>query len=613
MCGIHVIIDKTKTLDKGPIEKMGQASTHRGEEALGYFHQEQAHYQIFMAHNRLKIIDLSEQANQPLVTEDSREALVYNGEIYNYKEISKKYFGEESLTSSDTITLWKYLREKQKVGLEELKGMYAFVYWNGKKNQLLVARDDFGVKPLCYYQDEQYLIISSEIRSLLASSLIVPTLNESVISYYLQYRFAKAPHSFYNGIFEFPTDTVTIDLPYFTHKKEGSKRILRKNQPSGKTLTGEAEKLIKESLTLQMQADVPIGLSLSGGVDSTLLLALLQEMGYKDLPAYTITYSSQDNHYATRDAVFAQKAALQYGASWRPVQVGEEVLTNFEDFVAQLNQPVADGAALLMKKLAGYARQEVKVLLSGAGADELFAGYNRHTAFYWYLKLALNGKYKNLIIRNLAHLSTSYPQVIHISRKWRKLLQDNEVFPSRTFLNYASLSLPVKKANDADNELVRVEKDWMQEALEWDRKNYLTQDVLRLTDEMSMQENLEVRVPYLYQPLTTWVRQLSSKQLFKSGNKWILKELLSAKGGSAYVKRRKAGFGMPFGHWIRKDRWRHLVAPLKDRQHLVYQFLDFAQTQHLLEKHLARQADYTSEIWALLVLVYWLNVHFPTH
>ncbi|MGV3585997.1 MAG: asparagine synthase (glutamine-hydrolyzing) [Adhaeribacter sp.] len=620
MCGINLIIDKKGKISEDAIRQMTAATRHRGPD---YYALQVAPYGaglIYFGHNRLKIIDPSDAANQPFLSADKRYLLLYNGELYNYRALRKQLQQKGCLfrTESDTEVVLQILIREGQQGLAQLNGMFSLAFYDRQEQHLWLARDRFGIKPLYYAETTEYFIVSSEIKAIMRSGLIPKELNEAQLAHYLYYKHAAKPQTFYRHIHELKEGTALYyangksNLVAFTGPKRSTVKADNPTQ-----LVHYTERLLTDSVEKHLIADVPVGLFLSGGIDSTLLLALLRKAGHRHFPAFTIAHQTAEKSFGTQDAHFAQRAAQQYDANHTVFEISDALLTGTDAFVEALDQPIADGAALLTAYLSSQVKPHVKVALSGAGADELFGGYNRHWAFYKYLQ----NQGKSLLFKQVAKpLVPLFPTGFsHPLRKkfvlWHKLAHKIQKSPRQTFLNFTAMDYRLQQllrqtepATAPNGQTENI--DWLRWCLRHDQHHYLISDVLALTDQAAMQHSLEVRTPYLENNLQLFLAGLPQETLFRHGQKWVLKELLAQHQGKEYIRRSKEGFGMPLGLWLRKPQNQYLLTELQNPEHQVFNYIDFGGTQTLLQKHLRGRHDFSTEIWALIVLAKWLGHNF---
>jgi asparagine synthase (glutamine-hydrolysing) len=465
------------------------------------------------------------------------------------------------------------------------------------------------------------LLLSSEINSLLASGLVKKELNEQQLLSYLRYRHALKPQTFYRNILELEEGQV---LTYANH----SVNLATYLTPAVPTTTvySEAEIIQKtESLLLQsverhLQAEVPVGLFLSGGIDSTLILALTQQLGYAHFPAFTMSNKASEKTFGSEDYWFSQVAAKQFGAEHYSFEIDASILHYLDELVTTLDQPIADGAALLTYYLSEKVKGKIKVALSGAGADELFGGYNRHRAFYHFVQ------HRQLARMTLPLLHAGAPflatGIKHPLRKQFLLLRKlaykiKPHLPEQTFLNFTAMDRHLQQLLQPQFQILPHPEEqsgksteWLRWSLDRDLHQYLIADILAMTDKTSMAHSLEVRTPYLDNHLHDFTQRLPAGILFKNGSKWILKRILEQHQGQQLTHRAKEGFGMPLGQWLRQTANQWLFADLQNPQHLIFKFLKFPETQTMIQALRQGRQDFSTELWALIVLARWLNKRF---
>jgi asparagine synthase (glutamine-hydrolysing) len=375
------------------------------------------------------------------------------------------------------------------------------------------------------------------------------------------------------------------------------------------------EQLLVNALISHTQSAQPAGLFLSGGVDSTLLLALSSHYNLKLPYVFSIVNQKYDKQFGTADYKYVRLAVQQYHPSAEIIEVDESLMDEIDDFIGKMDHPVADPAYLLTYKLSGLASQRTNVALSGAGADELFAGYNRHHAFYSYLK-----NYKRIMkgMPLIKGLNPYIPSTLpFLDRKrvvlLKKLLHKVEKDPWLTFDNFLSfekLNPPLMQGNWDVYNPVDFFPRLLRLALERDRHEYLPEDVLTVNDRGGMLEGLEMRMPYLDHHITSYVLQIPDQMLFSNGQKWILKELLKKYGGERFCQRPKEGFGFPFGHWIRKPEHKNILKKLTSEKNLVFNFIEREEFLKLVRDHLSLKEDNSQEIWSFLILSNWIERNF---
>lgn len=625
MCGINLIIDRRSKLSTDDcIRRMSEATLHRGPDAQGWLRTGGAGHQLFIGNNRLKILDLSDRGNQPMQCaengkEGSRYTLSYNGELYNYFELKNELLQKGYIfrSTTDTEVLLYALAEWGQKILSRLHGMFALAFYDQEKDLLLLARDRHGMKPLYYHQQDDFLVVSSEIRGIMATQLLPKKLNESQLFHYLQFRYAQKPQTFFQEVFEL--------LPGQLLKARGSKAgitissfpapeapVFTETDPS--KITAIAEEKLTDALISHLHTDRDTGIFLSGGMDSALMLALLRHHSSNRLPdCFTITNSPDEAAWGTQDYLWAERAARQYQFRHHPLAIDAGILNHFSSFTGGLDQPIGDGAVLLTAHLADFAGKKVKVVLSGAGADELFGGYNRHQAFYTYLKHYQKIRRILPLLKPVGNILP--PGRLNNLRKplrlWKKVLRELDPSPSKTFLNFLSFQVPESHENHhLQQEGGGFTEGWMRAALSHDRKNYLVSDILALNDKAGMQHSLEMRMPYLAEEVSSFAEAIPASLRLKYGRKWILAEILNKHGGKAFTERKKEGFGLPFGLWIKEGKTDFLWEWLQDAHHPLLQYLDADTVRSYLALHKSGKEDFTQELFSLAVLAHWLTKEF---
>ncbi len=637
MCGISFLLDRTGALGPQAASRMRAATAHRGPDGCGsYQFGDGGPGTVYLGHNRLKIVDLSDDANQPFVSADGRYALVYNGEIYNWRELRTELEteGVSFKSQSDTEVLLHLLIREGTAGLPKLRGMFAFVFYDSAEKQTIAVRDEHGIKPLFWANSDEALAIASEI-SAVRTSGVEADLTEPAIKLlrpldadyelfftphsrqeYLTYRYVKHPPWVYLHEVKPGTAKVWTGLPYdelWTELRYSAERVIPPHTSRAEWLP-RVEALLKQSLDRHLRADVPVGLWLSGGVDSTLLLALAREVTDTAPACFGISLAPTEGSFGTEDYRFGRRAAALFGAEFTEISVDDSLLNYTDESLAALGQPIADSSVLLTWWLARQTRAAgVKAVLSGAGADEWFAGYNRHRAFAWYQQ-------HEAWIQRLAPLLRVIGQALPtgFNVPGRKQLQlvsklltrvgqtaSRDVAAHFTALDEALPNLMRSHIISMD---LMAKRPTENELLEFDRKTYLPQDILALTDQTSMRHGVEVRTPYLDQDLTAYVGQIPAKELLRNGPKWMLRELLNRRGGQAFTKRRKEGFGLPLTRWLRLPKYAWLFDPIRRQDHPLFEYLAYNETQEFLKRFLAGRHDLGAEAWALITLFRWYDL-----
>lgn len=603
MCGIHFILEHQRNTDLA-IQKMTDSTSFRGPD--------ESHFQSFgdigLGANRLKITDQTPWAQQPFISPDRKHALVFNGEIYNYYDLKNELLRHQVQfrSGSDTEVLFNWLKQFGAAGIDRLKGMFAFVFVDLHLDKVIFARDRFGIKPLYFYHDQQKTIVASEIRSILASGKISKRLNTNQIAHYLLFKHAQSPDTFFENVKEVrPGHCVTYQNGIMITKQYYQPATEKRTSAPDNT---KVENLLTKSVLQQINVPVSTGILLSGGVDSTLLLALANKEGFS-MPAFSIVNNRADRSFGTMDYHFARQAAKKFHAVHNEIEVDIGILKDFEALVGNMDQPMGDSAYLMTQIICKYASKSMKVLISGAGADEYFAGYNRHRAFQRYLQNKNTWKFIFPYIRPLLQrvpVGKTIPGRKYL-RLGKKLANSISSSASDTWYNFVTLN-NYGLANNI--QALASQKFDLDKALAYDRQHFLIEDVLAVSDRASMQSGVELRVPYLDDDLTDYIGAFSGDMLLKHGQKWILKEILKKYGGEAFANRPKEGFGLPLAGWLVRSETDHLWKEIFDRKSILHEFIPAELLHHILVEQKSGKEDHGPFLWSVLVLAHWLQQHF---
>ena len=538
MCGINLVLN-----DEGgeaAIQRMMAATAHRGPDHSAWLKPAEG---VFMAGNRLKTHDLGTAGNQPIVLEDGTAALVWNGALYNYDELRNQLLGQGVLFNStaDAEVLIHWLRIYEEEGIKQLEGMFALIFIDRRAGKIIVARDSHGKKPLYYSRRHSQWLFSSEARGVVASGMFKKKFNSSQYVPYFYSRHSFPDESFFQGVKQVrPGEIMTIDLSgnLISSSSMGAEHV-----PVELPSLPQFQEMVVDAVIKNFQADVPVGLILSGGVDSTLLLhSWYQETGQ---PLHTFTAVFESSYRSKyNDPIFAAEVAKKHRCAHHEVLITPElVLRHWDDYIASLDQPVGDSASFLTWMIAREAKQYVKILVSGAGADELFSGYDRHKAFRWYLK------HRDKISRFsfVGNLNGVLP------RRVKKLLTAVAASPEETYLNFSSLQAIPPELRSQFLPYFPPGESPYKAALLWDKSYYLVNDILKIHDNATMAHGVEGRAPYLDRALVALSQNMPEEQHLSIEGKYWMKEVLREAGWGKIASRRKLGFGLPLQEWLQED------------------------------------------------------------
>ena len=572
---------------------------------------------LALGHARLSIIDLSTSANQPIQDETERYTLVFNGEIYNYKSLKKDLIqlGQKFVTHSDTEVLLKLLIEYKEKAIEKLNGFFAFAFYDAQNDELLLARDRFGIKPLHFYQDDDKFIFGSEISSFFAFD-IDKTLNSNAIDLLFTLTYIPAPISILSRV------TKAKPGCYYMYKNGNLKTTVYylptiKNQ-QGLTYTQAKKDLeikLNQAVELRMVSDVSLGTFLSGGVDSSIISAVA-----KDFKSDLQTFSVGFDHSFFDESRYANDVVKKIGSQHTKIMLGEsDFKQNFDEFIDAIDEPFADSSAYAVYLLTKKTKENVTVALSGDGADEIFGGYRKHYA-EWMVRNSSNFKKTgvNLASKLMSGMGESRSGKIgDLNRKIQKLAKGYQYSNDERYWKWASFidesdknNLLQSKQNIIFQEFINIESNDLNEMLIQDQKFILPNDMLLKVDMMSMSNALEVRTPFLDHNLVDFVNGLPSNfKVNKNGRKQILIDTFKNRLPESVYKRQKKGFEIPLQSWIGKNMDEILFSDLFSKSYIEkqglfrYEFIDDLRKNWNNPK----LGDKIYLIWTLLIFQHWWN------
>ena len=621
MCGIAGIFHLSGKHDIDPniISIMNDNQLHRGPDAGDYFFDPG----VSLAHRRLSIIDL-EGSPQPMLSACQRAIIVFNGEIYNFKELHKELTAKGYVfkTHGDTETILNAYLEWGEDCVHHLRGMFAFVVWDRQKETLFMARDRLGIKPFFFsLLEDGHFIFGSELKVLTAHPLFDKRLRDTTVEDYFTFGYVPEPNTIYQNAFKLPPGHRLL-------LKKGDKAVPNSQEywdiPTdiNESLTKEEvnEQLVerlKEAIEIRMVADVPLGSFLSGGVDSSAIVALMSQLQSDPVNACSIGFDVKEFN----ETDFAITVAERYKANHRIDIVGQDDFDLVDKLAALYDEPYADSSAMPTYRVCELARKHVTVALSGDGADELFAGYGRYR---WHmneekLRGSLPLSLRKAIFKPLGVLYPKLdwaPKLLRAKTTFQSLAMNtvegyhnsisilrqderNKLFSSsyKQKLNgYTSLEV----FKQYENKLGSL--DSMKIAQYLDLKTYLVGDILTKVDRASMAHSLEVRVPFLDHKFVEWgFRVPSSINLVKGVGKKSLKRALEPHLPHDVLYRKKMGFSVPLADWFK--------GPLKDRLYdgLLSSkmknsgYFNEKQLQNLIEQHVKGVRDNSAPLWSLMM------------
>lgn len=590
MCGINVILGGHLHAEQ-LAEQMMQATAHRGPDFSSFTKVDE---KVYFAANRLKILDLTEGSNQPMWNKEKDAVLAWNGALYNYQDLRNTLLdlGYRFQTNSDSEVLLYWLRHFGKKGIEQLKGMFSIAYADLRQKIVLILRDPSGEKPLYFSQSNNAWVFSSEARPLTLAT--DKKIDEKQFLPYFYQRHSSPDRSFFEGVHQVLSGTgFQFDLEGKLLEKFSWKHPKQVELPASQN---SFEELLKDAVLKNFHTERQVGTVLSGGADSSLIYALWYEETGEPIPTFTVTFDEKKKSKYT-DPVFSKKLGSKYPSLGKEVFVDlEKVQQNWPAYIASLDQPVADSASFLTWITAKEASTDIQVLLSGAGADELFGGYNRHKAYAHYLKNPSLWKFLKK-----TGIGKILPSGMH------KMISSIGEDQADTFIQMSALQhIPEEHLNQFRQWYPSGETP-LKNALEWDRSFYLINDILKIHDNACMAHGIEGRAPYLDFELITMSQNLSEEQHHQLLGKVWIKEALKKRGLGFIAKRKKLGFGLPLQEWSREAAYMDWVSPVIQKMEADWG-RHFPEEMRILAKkpNQAKGRQYL-QVWNLFVLASWLE------
>jgi asparagine synthase (glutamine-hydrolysing) len=619
MCGIAGIIhlDRDKTVDAERLRRMRDVLRHRGPDAEGLW----IDGSVGFAHRRLSIVDIDGGA-QPMSNGDGTARITYNGEIYNHPELKAELEakGHRYRTRCDTETILHIYKGEGEACVHRLRGMFAFALWDSIREQLLLARDRLGIKPLYYALTSNELIFASEIKAILAAGSIDPAFNEDILPEYLATGFVSGPETFFRGIRKLlPGRTLTWS-------RRGGLRERRYWQPAGTSLPNsqsfkeqcaELRDRLSDAVRSHLMSDLPVGLFLSGGIDSSGLGSLMAPLMRDRIKTFSVGFPEKEGN----ELSYARLAARSIQSEHHEIVVTpEQYFRALPRLIWHEDEPIAFPSSVPLYFVSALAREHVKVVLTGEGADELFCGYNRYRVTAWNQRW---GKAYGRVVPRFARETVSrtidglpWPARRYLSRTFLARSTDpRSVF----FENFAVFGNRARReilshpnGRDPFAELLPYYEEASGGILDrmthTDLQTYLV-ELLMKQDQMSMAASVESRVPYLDHELVEYVVGLPAESKLRGWQtKYILREVLRDLVPPQILTRRKMGFPVPVGRWLQGPFSGIVDEFLVGSRVAARGLLDRDFVRGLTEEHRAGQAGHGTRLWLLANLEIWQRI-----
>jgi asparagine synthase (glutamine-hydrolysing) len=622
MCGIcgQYNFETQAPILRQEVQDMTKTLTHRGPDDEGYYIEGP----IGLGFRRLSIIDLA-GGHQPMSDREKSVWIVFNGEIYNYRELRKELqsFGHVFRTESDTEVILHGYKQWGDDVFNHLNGMFGLAIWDVRKRRLILARDPFGMKPVYYKIERGRVSFGSEIRAVLAASRDRCEVDSDALNLFLRYRYTPSPYTLYKGIKKLAPGTMLIF-------ENGSYQLSRwyQNKPtpfvpmkSDREAQEELLALYQRSVQRHLISDVPVGLLLSGGIDSGLLLALMNLFG-TSWPTFTVGYGSQ---FADDELVDAAETACVLSSVHTPVTLTRSTFEKaLPKIVACLEEPVATSSIVPMYFVCERARQDVKVALIGQGTDELFGGYRRHLGVRYGAVWGNLPKWARTVISSAIHALPRNEMLkrglysLDVPQRMRRYQQVLSILAGQRIDGLFREGQIDQNTGDKILGCWEGLEELMQETDELgglqflELRSTLPDELLMYADKLSMAHGLELRIPYLDKEIVQFAERLPARFKVRGrSQKWLHRRVCQSYLPPSFLKRKKRGFAVNVvDEWFRAEKSSKLGEMLLDSESRMYQYLRREAVQELFDEHSSGRNDNHKILFSLVVLEEWLRSHF---
>lgn len=612
MCGIAGIIGRfDQALGIELIQKMLSVIEHRGPDSNGYWSRDGFSFGM----QRLSIIDIA-GGNQPIWDKESCVGIVFNGEIYNFKKIrlSLETSGIKFHTHCDTEVILQLYLQKGLKAIDDLEGMFGICLYDPRIQKVFLIRDRLGVKPLYYYHDQGDFVFGSEIKSILEALPQKSNLNKQSFWHYLTLRYVPAPETIWENIYKLePGHYLEYDLTRHTFTISKYWEVYFQSEKAVKTRNYEKEfeTLFLEAIEKRLLAsDVPVGILLSGGLDSSCVAAAAVELGHKNFHTFSIGFEDGGQF---SELPYAQKMSDYIGSKHHEFTISQNQFMEFiDDFVWYADEPLADLASIPLYFVSKLAAEHVKVVLSGEGADETLAGYNLDTLAKKLSYLKLLSALPSFVLK---HLPFAILQNLSTSG-YINFLKENATYMTNIFSEDEKQKLCIFPTQRSSREYIKdlYRKSHSREPIDHLQQAYcqswLVEDLLMKADKMSMATSLELRVPFLDHKLVEWCATLPLE--WKVGSLWqgfttkrILRSFAEKRIPKEIITRPKQGFPVPVYKWIQSDLFNFAKESLESKS--LETFFHKDELSSLLQKLKDGELHAAHQVWSIIVLSKWIN------
>jgi asparagine synthase (glutamine-hydrolysing) len=615
MCAISGIVnlDHGKPVDPAVLDRMTDVMAHRGPDGRGTF----VDGNVGLGHRRLSIIDLAGGA-QPMFNEDQSVVTVFNGEIYNYADLTEDLVahGHRFRTHSDTETIVHAYEEYGDSCLERFRGMFAIALWDTRRKKLLLARDRLGIKPVYYYEGQGFLAFASEIKALLEVPGVPCEVDLDALSLYTSLRYVPGPRTMFRNIFKLqPGHCLTLDGSGISVRKYWDLEF-HPFDDNPQELLARFENLLTESVRLRLMAEVPLGVFLSGGIDSSAILAVMSELRRsKGINTFSVGYEEVSGREAgSNEFEYARMAAGAFGSKHHECRIGpDDVRDILPQLVWHLDEPLADASCVPLYFLSKAAREHITVVLSGEGADEVFGGYSIYRRM---LQMENAYRYGGRLLPSFARSLVPGERNRAAFDGISSPLEERYRGVSRAFRPEMKRQLLPWDVERHGNELLASVFESSYQAagrtsalnrmLYMDTHVWLPDDLLLKADKVTMAHQLELRVPFLDHRMVEFASRLPQNAKLRGGvGKALLRRLMTGKLPAPILNREKKGFPVPTEHWLRSDLREWVNDSLLSSNAALRNFMNPDVVETVVRQHESGRTNREAELWTLLVFETW--------
>ena len=588
------------------------------------------HFEVGLGHRRLSIIDLSTAAHQPMCNEDGSIWIVFNGEIYNFKEVKERLAERGHLfrSKSDTEVILHSYEEWGVECLYQFRGMFAFAIWDSKLQRLFMARDRLGKKPLVYFHKNGHFAFASEIKALLQLPDIEKKVSDTAIHHYLTYQYIPSPETIFEGIKKLPP------AHYLLYDRTGKIKIERywrlnfnsthKAQSDTQDIIALIRTELENAVKLRLISDVPLGAFLSGGVDSSLIVGIMAHLAQKPVKTFSIGFQEKEFD----ELPYARMVSDHFGTEHHEFIVKPDAIELLPKLVWHYDEPFADSSAIPTYYVASLTKDFVKVVLTGDAGDENFAGYPRYLRGRWVASFSrIPPQLRRGLLSNLFRIASAFGWKKRILNRLADFMESLSTDQARNYCEQIKVFNGVEKENvytdDFRQKVANTDpldfllqkfdeshtEDFLERLLYVDINSYLPEDLLVKMDIATMANSLEARVPFLDHKFMELVAGIPSHlKLHGFKTKFILKKAFKDFLPKSIFQRKKMGFGVPLSRWFRKELKGYAYEVLLDRRTLNRGYFRREGIQRLLDEHVTSHYDHSARIWALLCLETWFRI-----